>query len=285
MVVKSQTVHFFTSRILNEQRSDRNNVTRRRGHLRTRGRSLEMVDTQSVSANTRGFASSSHRRYTHQHHHQPPPTPMPLEIRNHGNRRRSYQNLSRSDSRLNQERLNAGNDDEGSVSSYVTGTGRRVPRCDISSSRSSYTSCSGSGSFSKPESSRSSSLSSVDLLEAARTSVSTHRTFAVTPLSRLIHRRGKRNGKEQRDLAMGSAMTDSYFLNPKSIRRCTFTRAVKEALSKSDASNEDNILKYAISTIQSYCIRFKITGILALKLLQQQNSDADDSAKASLSFL
>lgn len=182
MAAKSQTVHFFTSRILNEQRSDRNNVIRRRGHLRTRGRSLEMVDTQSVSVNTRGFPSSSHRSHTHQHHHQPPPMPMPLEIRIHGNRRRSYQNLSRSDSRLNRERLNTGNDDEESVSSSVTGTGRGAPLCDISSSQSSYTSCSGSGSFSKLESSRSSSLSSADLLEAARTSVPIHRTFA--PLSR-----------------------------------------------------------------------------------------------------
>nr|CDS32313.1 glutamate receptor interacting protein [Hymenolepis microstoma] len=169
-------------RIRNEQRSDRCQVTRQHGHLRTRGRSLEMVDTQSVSTDTRAFQSSSHRSHQHQHQHHPPPIPTPLEVRSHGSGREGYQTLSRSDSRLNREHLDTGNDDEGSVSPSVTGTRRVAPLCEISSSQSSYTSSSGSGSFSKSDSSRSSSLSSTDLLEAAKNSVPAHRTFSVTPL-------------------------------------------------------------------------------------------------------
>ncbi|KAM7535933.1 hypothetical protein Aperf_G00000089237 [Anoplocephala perfoliata] len=181
-------------RLLNEQRPERNQIARRRNHLRTRGRSLELVDSQDLNAITPDPSFPSSYRTHHRHHqHQQPRVPSPLEIR--GGNGGSYQNLSRSDSRLNRERPNPEDldDEEGLISSSsIAGD----------SSRSSCSSSTASGSFTASSSCRSSSLSSTDFMEASRTSVPAHRTITVTPL----HGSGKqRSHRSTETLPRGAA--------------------------------------------------------------------------------
>ncbi|VDK37940.1 unnamed protein product [Taenia asiatica] len=90
--------------LLTEQRYDRSHVTRRRGHLNLRGRSLEIVDSQTAEGVNTDIVFASHRIHRHHQHHQIPEG-------GEGAIAGSYHNLSRSDSRLNRERLDP--EDEG----------------------------------------------------------------------------------------------------------------------------------------------------------------------------
>ncbi|KAL5109318.1 Glutamate receptor-interacting protein 1 [Taenia crassiceps] len=166
-------------RLLSEQRCDRSHVTRRRGHLKMRGRSLEIVDSKTAEgANTR-MAFASHRIHRHHHHHQ---------VLEGGESAigGSYHNLSRSDSRLNRERLDPEDggvktEEVGSISSLTVATA--TAGADISASTcTSLSTPSRSIAFSASQSSWSSSISSGDLLGTCKPTSGSHRTFAVPSL-------------------------------------------------------------------------------------------------------
>ncbi|EUB57754.1 hypothetical protein EGR_07414 [Echinococcus granulosus] len=170
--------------LLTEQRCDRSHVTRRRGHLKSRGRSLEIVDSQTAEGVDTDIAFVSHRIHRHHQQHQA------LEGGKGGTRggdRGSYRNLSRSDSRLNRDRLDPedeGEEDEeeGSISSSAAAAAAAAD-ADISvSTCTSSSTSSRSIALSASRSSRSSSTSSGDLLETSKPTSGSHRTFAAPPL-------------------------------------------------------------------------------------------------------
>lgn len=169
------------SRMLTEQRCDRSHVTRRRGHLKMRGRSLEIVDSQTAEGLNTDIVFASHRIHRHHHHHQI------LEGAG-GAIGGSYHNLSRSDSRLNRERLDPEDggvktEEIGSISSSAAAAVGAGADISVSTCTSSSTP-SRSIAFSASQSSWSSSTSSGDLLETSKPTSGSHRAFAAPSLPR-----------------------------------------------------------------------------------------------------
>ncbi|CDI97667.2 glutamate receptor interacting protein 1 [Echinococcus multilocularis] len=167
-------------RLLTEQRCDRSHVTRRRGHLKSRGRSLEIVDSQTAEGVNTDIAFVSHRIHRHHQQHQA------LEEGKgdtRGRNRGSYRNLSRSDSRLNRDRLDR--EDEGEEDEEERSISSSTAAADADISVSTCTSSSTSSqsiALSASRSSWSSSTSSGDLLETSKPTSGSHRTFAAPPL-------------------------------------------------------------------------------------------------------
>eukprot|EP00108_Taenia_solium_P008379 TsM_000598500 transcript=TsM_000598500 gene=TsM_000598500 len=167
-------------RLLTEQRYDRSHVTRRRGHLNLRGRSLEIVDSQMAEGINTDIVFASHRIHRHHQHHQIPEG-------GEGAIAGSYHNLSRSDSRLNRERLDPEDEgvkaeEVGSISSSAAAAVAAGADISVSTCTSSSTP-SRSIAFSVSQSSWCSSISNGDFLETSKPTSGSHRAFTVPSLS------------------------------------------------------------------------------------------------------